>query len=122
MREVFPDLQTASVHACALSPVLQELSDPDGMGATPTHQADTQLLDHELWEAEGVLRIPPHVEGITTADAEEDQHTVEGGAVRMSRIQEKTPRRQPGKHCAAKHTSDARTLEPHHQCQGLVPR
>src|SRR6266702_5881782 len=65
------------------------MSDPSGMGATPTHQADTQALDHELWEAEGVLRIPPRVEGTATANAEEGQLTVEGGAVCASRIQEK---------------------------------
>ncbi len=40
---------------CPLSPLLREMSDPSGMGATPTHEADTQALDHELWEAEGVL-------------------------------------------------------------------
>ncbi len=68
-----------------LSPVLRELSDPDGMGATPTHQADTQVLDHELWEAEGVLQVPPRVEGIATASTKEGQHTVEGGAVHVSR-------------------------------------
>jgi len=59
------------------------------MGATPTHEADTQALDHELWEAEGVLRIPPRIGGATAAIAEEDQCTVERGAVCTSRIQEK---------------------------------
>ncbi len=72
------------------------MSDPSGMGATPTHEADTQALDHELWEAEGVLRIPPHVEGATAAIAEEGQHTVEGGAVRTSRVQEKRCEGSPG--------------------------
>ncbi len=66
------------------------------MGATPTHEADTQALDHELWEAEGVLRIPPHVGGATAAIAEEDEHTVEGGAVRTSRVQEKRREGSPG--------------------------
>jgi len=89
VREVFPDLQTAPMHPRPLSPILQEMSDPSGMGATPTHQADTQTLDNELWEAEGVLRIPPCMEGIATASTEEDQYTVEGGAIRASRIQEK---------------------------------
>jgi len=59
------------------------------MGATPTHQADTEVLDNELWEAEGVLRVPPHVGGITAANAEEDQSTMEGGAVCTSHVQEK---------------------------------
>src|SRR6266702_1571081 len=65
------------------------MSDPSGMGATPTHQANTQALDNELWEAEGVLRIPPCVEGATATIAEEDQYTVEGGAVHLGHTQEK---------------------------------
>ncbi len=65
------------------------MSDPSGLAATPTHEADTQALDHELWEAEGVLRVPPHVGGATAAIAEEAQLTVEGGAIRKSRTQEK---------------------------------
>ncbi len=72
------------------------MSDPDGLGATPTHEADTQALDHELWEAEGVLRVPPHVGGMTAATAEEDQPAMEGGAVRVSRIQEKRHKGSPG--------------------------
>ncbi len=45
----------------ALSPLLRQVLDPDGMGATPTHQAYTEALDHELWntEAEDVLPVPP---------------------------------------------------------------
>jgi len=54
------------------------------------------MLDNELWEAEGVLRIPPHVEGIAAASAEEDQPTVEGGAVRVSHVQEKRHEGSPG--------------------------
>ncbi len=72
------------------------MSDLGGMGATPTHQADTQTLDNELWEAEGVLRIPPCVGGATAAIAEEDQCTMEGGAVCTSRIQEKHHEGSPG--------------------------
>jgi len=94
--EVFPDLQTMPVQLCPLSPVLQEMSDPDGLGATPTHEADTQALDHELWEAEGVLRVPPHVGGMTAAVTKEGQHTVEGGAVHTSRVQEKRHESSPG--------------------------
>ncbi len=55
VQEVFPDLQTTAVSLHPLSPILRYMSDPDGMGATPTHQANTQALDNELWEAEGVL-------------------------------------------------------------------
>ncbi len=72
------------------------MSDPDGLGATPTHEANTQALDHELWEAEGVLRVPPRVGGATAAIAEEDQCAVEGGAIRVSRIQEKRCEDSPG--------------------------
>src|SRR6266702_1663466 len=72
------------------------MSDPDGLGATPTHAADTQALDHELWEAEGVLRIPPRVGGATAAIAEEDQHTVERGAVYAGHAQEKRREGSPG--------------------------
>ncbi len=59
------------------------------MGATPTHQANTQVLDHELWEAEGVLRVPPHWEEPGVSMKEEDVPAVEGGAVCTSCIQEK---------------------------------
>ncbi|SRR6266702_2652201 len=53
------------------------------MGATPTHQNETDVLDHEIWEdeAEGILQVPPRV-------AQEGGHKdtqvmlgVEGGTV-----------------------------------------
>ena len=72
------------------------MSDPSGLGATPTHEADTQALDHELWEAEGVLRIPPREGGATAAITEEGQLTVARGAIRESRIQEKRREGSPG--------------------------
>ncbi len=72
------------------------MSDPSGLGATPTHKADTQALDHELWEAEGVLQIPPHKGGAVAAITEEGQHTMEGGAVCASRVQEKRREGSPG--------------------------
>ncbi len=96
VREVFSDLQMVPVYLHPLSPVLREMSDPSGMGATPTHQANTEALDNELWEAEGVLRIPPCMEGTAAASAEEGQHTVEGRAVRTSCIQEKRHEGSPG--------------------------
>ncbi len=89
VQEVFPDLQMQPVSQHPLSPILRCMSDPDGMGATPTHQANTQTLDNELWEAEGVLRIPPHMEGAAGTVTEEDQHAMEGGAVCTSHVQEK---------------------------------
>src|SRR6266568_3961887 len=72
VREVFHDLQTTPVQPRPLSPVLREMSDPSGMGATPTHEADTQALDRELWEAKGVLRVPPREWGATAAIAKEN--------------------------------------------------
>ncbi len=65
------------------------MSDPDGMGADPTNQEHMQKLDDELWEAEGVLRIPPCMEGVAVTEAEEGQHTVEGRTIRSRRVQEK---------------------------------
>ncbi len=62
------------------------MSDPDGMGAEPNHQIKVQELDDQLWEAEGVLRIPPHMEGIPDTKPEEGQRAVEGGAIRSSRV------------------------------------
>ncbi len=89
VREVFPDIQTMPMSPRPLSPLLRCMSDPDGMGAEPTYQVETQSLNDQLWEAEGVLRIPPHVEGIAATDAEEGQCAVEGGAVHASHVQEK---------------------------------
>ncbi len=96
VREVFPDLQTAPVQPRPLSPILREMSDPSGMGATPTHEADTQVLNHELWEAKGVLRVPPRMGGATAAIAKENQLTMEGGAVCTSHTQEKRREGSPG--------------------------
>ncbi len=89
VREVFPDLQTTAVPPRTLSPILRCLSDPDGMGATLTHQTKVQTLDDELWEAKGVLRIPPRVGRIEGTVTEESQHPVEGGAICKSRVQKK---------------------------------
>ncbi len=65
------------------------MSDPDGLEAEPTHQVETQTLDNQLWEAEGVLRIPPCMEGVAAASTEEGQCAVEGGAICKSCVQEK---------------------------------
>jgi len=59
------------------------------MGATPSHQANTQALNHELWEAEGVLQVLPCLEGAGVSMHEEDMPTMEGGAICTSCIQEK---------------------------------
>ncbi len=45
----FPDLDTKPMPTRSLSPMVRRLSDPDGMGATPTHQADVQVVDTDIW-------------------------------------------------------------------------
>ncbi len=65
------------------------MSDPDGMGAKPTYQVKTKALNNELWEAEGVLQVPPRMEGVADAVTEEGQCAVERGAIRTSHVQEK---------------------------------
>ncbi len=47
---IFPDLNTKPMPPRALSPMVRRLSDPDNMGATPTHQADVQDVDTDIWE------------------------------------------------------------------------
>ncbi len=46
---IFPDLNTKPMPPHALSPMVRRLSDPDNMGATPTHQADVQNVDTDIW-------------------------------------------------------------------------
>ncbi len=46
---VFPDISTKPMPPRALSPMVQRLSDPDNMGATPTHQSDAQEADTDIW-------------------------------------------------------------------------
>ncbi len=46
---VFPDLRTQPMPLRALSPMVRQLSDPDGMGATPTHQSNVQDADTDIW-------------------------------------------------------------------------
>src|SRR6266702_1998779 len=65
------------------------MSDPDGIAAKPDHQTEVQMIDDQLWEAEGVLRIPPHMEGVWIANDKEDQPAMERGAIHTSRVQEK---------------------------------
>src|SRR6266702_3051199 len=61
------------------------------MGATPTHQTDTQVLDNVLWEAEGILRVPPCVETDGEEEDVEGMPRMEGGAVPTRCAQEKCP-------------------------------
>jgi len=46
---IFPDLNTKPMPPRALSPMVRRLSDPNNMGATPTHQADVQEVDTDIW-------------------------------------------------------------------------
>ncbi len=46
---VFPDLRTQPMPPRALSPMVRQLSDPDSMGATPTHQSNVQDADTDIW-------------------------------------------------------------------------
>ncbi len=81
----FPDVAAAAMSAHAHSPMVQRLSDPDGMGATPTHQTETEDLDTELWTAkeggEHALPVPFQLPGQATGHNEEGMLGVEGGAV-----------------------------------------
>jgi len=45
---VFPDFDTKPMPPRALSPMVRRMSDPDNMGATPTHQADMQEADTNI--------------------------------------------------------------------------
>ncbi len=45
----FPDIGERPMPTRALSPMVQRLSDPDEMGATPTHQADVGAIDKDIW-------------------------------------------------------------------------
>jgi len=44
----FPDIGKKPMPMRSLSPMVRRLSDPDGMGATPTHQADVQTVDTDI--------------------------------------------------------------------------
>src|SRR6266702_2948897 len=46
---IFPDLDMKPMPLRALSPMVRRLSDPDNMGATPTHQADVQAANTDIW-------------------------------------------------------------------------
>ncbi len=58
----FPDLVMTPVPPHALSPVVRRVSDPDGMGATPMHQSNTQDANTNIWGAkdghEGEIPLP----------------------------------------------------------------
>jgi len=92
---VFPDLKTKPMPPRALSPMVRRLSDPDGMGATPTHQADMQDADTDIWgpkdghPGEIPLPVPFYKPKRITNSVTEGLLNVEGRAIRQSRRQEK---------------------------------
>ncbi len=92
---VFPDLDTKPMPPHALSPMVRRLSDPDNMGATPTHQADVQEVDADIWgpkdgrPGEIPLPVPFREPKRSTNSAMEGLLNVEGRAICQSRRQEK---------------------------------
>ena len=91
---IFPELNTSPMPLHALSPMVRRLSDPDGMGATPTHQADTQAIETDIWGPKdgspGEIPLPvPFEEPKRIAGRDQKGLlTVEGRAVRKSHHQE----------------------------------
>ncbi len=93
----FPDLDTSPMPPCALSPMVQQLSDPDGMGATPTHQCEAQAIDADIWGPEdsrqGEIPLPVPLResrhGTITKHNPEGMLDVEGRAVCKSHCEEK---------------------------------
>jgi len=76
---VFPDLNTKPVPLHALSLMVRRMSDPDNMGATPTHQADMQAADTDIWGPKdshlGEIPIPvPFQEPKYIANSHTDHH------------------------------------------------
>ncbi len=92
---VFPGFDTKPMPPRALSPLVRRLSDPDNMGATPTHQADMQEADTDIWgpkdgrPGEIPLPVPFREPKRITNSATEGLLNVEGRAIRQSRRQEK---------------------------------
>ncbi len=92
---VFPDLNMKPMPLRALSPMVRRLSDPDNVGATPTHQANVQDIDIDIWgpkdgrPGEIPLPVPFREPQRITNSATEGLLNVEGRAVRKSRRQEK---------------------------------
>ncbi len=91
----FPDYVQGPVPLHALSPMVQRMSDPDGMGATPTHQSDTHEADTDNWgpktgsAGEIPLPVPFRDPNNNKKRHQEGLFNVEGRAVRKSHCQEK---------------------------------
>ncbi len=75
--------------------MVRRLSDPDGMGATPTHQSEVQDADTDIWgakdgrEGEIPLPVPFRDPNWHAQDGPQDLLTVEGRAFHKSRRQAK---------------------------------
>jgi len=89
----FPDVAQAAVPAHTQSPMVRQLSDPDGMGATPTHQSNIQDINTNIWTAEesgeSALPVPFRLPGQAAGSNEEGMLGVEGGAIQTSRCETK---------------------------------
>src|SRR6266702_4113059 len=91
----FPDLVQTPLPPRALSPMVRRLSDPDRMGATPTHQSDVQDTDTDIWGAkdghEGEIPLPVLFRdpNWNAQDCPQDLLTVEGRTLRKSHHQAK---------------------------------
>jgi len=68
------------------------------MGATPTHQAYTKALDHELWDVgtEDALPVPPRMEIEGGMKDDEGMLKVEAGAVSAHSRQKRHADGSPG--------------------------
>ncbi len=88
---VFPDLQMEPMPPRALSPMVRRLSDPDNMGATPTHQSEVQDANTNIWGPKdgraGEIPLPVPFEEVKCIPNRnsEGMLDMEGGAVRKSR-------------------------------------
>ncbi len=92
---IFPDLDTKPMPLRALSPMVQRLSDSDNMGATPTHQANIQNIDTDIWgpkdghPGEIPLPVPFREHKCITNSDTEGLLNVEGRAIHKSCHKEK---------------------------------
>ncbi len=90
---IFPGLDTKPMPPRALSPMVRRLSDPDNMGATPTHQSKVQDADTNIWgpkdshSGEIPLPVPFQEPKYLTAGNMKGLLNMEGRAVHKGRRQ-----------------------------------
>ncbi len=98
----FPDLAQKPMPPHALSPMVRQLSDPDGMGATPTHQAKVHEINTTIWgpkdgsAGEILLLVPFRDLNQSAKRNQEGMLNMEGQAIRKSHRQEKWAVSSPG--------------------------